>query len=431
MEPFTTTFTGLTIDRDAGLISGSYDVAGFSFTETWSVGEGIDLTGPAIFEAAKWVYLFAGVSYAKSHATTVLDTGSIALTHDEANVLRLFYREGLGEFAYRNGLSPLEIEVKGPRIATRPLVDLPELNNGVLIPFGGGIDSIVTVERAKDGGQPARLFICGRPGDSFPAIEAPAAVTGLNIVRATRQLDPLIFETASRGWLNGHVPITGVLSALAVVAAIAHGHSSVLMSNEHSASVPNVVLGDGQAVNHQWSKSEAFERSFQGVLNQTFTGGFSFSSALRDRSELWVGERFAEAVGYHSTFRSCNKAFRQDPAGRFTKWCGTCDKCCFIDLMLSPFLSKDELSAIFDGKEPLENAALHEQFATLVGLTPTTKPFECVGDPTECSAAAVLAARRSDRADTALLSSLTAQVTVTEAEIAALFEPLPSFVGSP
>ena len=96
MEPFTTTFTGFSIDGATGLISGSYDVAGISFTETWSVGEGLDLTGPAIVEAAKWVYLFAGVSYAKSHATTVLDTGALALTDSEAEFLRLFYREGLG-----------------------------------------------------------------------------------------------------------------------------------------------------------------------------------------------------------------------------------------------------------------------------------------------------------------------------------------------
>jgi hypothetical protein len=256
-------------------------------------------------------------------------------------------------------------------------------------------------------------------------------VTGLSVVRATRQLDPLIFETASRGWLNGHVPITGVLSALAVVAAIANGHHEVVMSNEHSASVPNVVLESDQAVNHQWSKSETFERGFQEVLNQTFAGGFGFRSFLRDRSELWVGERFAQAVAYHSSFRSCNKAFRQDPAGRFTKWCGTCDKCCFIDLMLSPFMSKAELSTIFDGAEPLENAALGEQFATLVGLTPTTKPFECVGDPTECSAAAVLAARRSDRAGNQLLASLSTQATVTDEEIAQLFASLPSLLGSP
>jgi len=426
MEPFSCTFTGFAIDENTGAFSGSYLVGDSSFTETWSVGGGADLRHPATAAVAKWVYLLAGVSYAKTHAATVLDTGDLALTDSEAAFLAMFYREGLGEFAYRNGLEPLDIQVIGPRLDTRPRVALPELDHGTLIPFGGGIDSIVTVEAVRATGAPARLFICGRPGDAFPAIEAPASVTGLDIVRATRQLDPLIFSTAERGWLNGHVPITGVLSALAVVAALAHGHHEVLMSNEHSASVPNVLLEQGGSVNHQWSKSEHFEVAFQTLLAETLAPGFSFRSALRDRSELWVGERFAEAVAYHSSFRSCNKAFRQDPAGRLTKWCGTCDKCCFIDLMLAPFMTKAALGEIFDGAEPLENEALAQQFATLVGLSPTTKPFECVGDPTECAAAATMAARRNDRSTTTILQELAARDLVDDEVLASLFHPLPS-----
>ena len=426
MELFSCTFTGFEITHETGQISGSYLVAGISFTEVWSVGEGVDLHHPATQAAMQWVYLFAGVSYAKSHAATVLDTGEIALTDKEAAFLATFYREGLGEFAYRNNLPLLPISVRGPRVAKREPVPLPTLDHGMLIPFGGGIDSIVTVEAVKREGQSARLFICGRPGDAFPAIEAPAAVTGLDTVRATRQLDPLIFDTAANGWLNGHVPITGVLSALAVAAALAHGHCGVLMSNEHSASVPNVALENGESINHQWSKSEHFEVAFQEILAETFGKGFSFGSFLRDRSELWVGEQFAQAVAYHSSFRSCNKAFRQDPAGRLTKWCGTCDKCCFIDLMLAPFLPKAALSAIFDGNEPLENNELAPQFATLVGLSPTTKPFECVGDPTECAAAATLAARRSDRATNTMLLEMSSQCGLSDLVIASLFLPLPS-----
>jgi hypothetical protein len=314
----------------------------------------------------------------------------------------------------------------GARLDTREPVALPEAPHGTLIPFGGGIDSIVTVEAVRRSGGRARLFICGRPGDAFPAIEAPAATTELAIVRATRQLDPQIYDSAARGWLNGHVPITGVLSALAVAAAIAHGHDEVLMSNEHSASVPNVIGADGHAVNHQWSKSEEFEREFQQILSATFGEAVTFRSFLRDRSELWVGQQFAEAPAYHSTFRSCNKAFRQDPAGRLTKWCGTCDKCCFIDLMLAPFISKVALTEIFDGAEPLENMSLFDQFATLVGITESTKPFECVGDPTECAAAAALASTRGDRRDSAMLQALAEQAPVSDDVIASLFQPLPS-----
>jgi len=51
----------------------------------------------------------------------------------------------------------------------------------------------------------------------------------------------------------------------------------------------------------------------------------------------------------------------------------------------------------FRGREPLENAQLENQFVTLLGLTPETRPFECVGDVGECRAALHLAASRADR----------------------------------
>ena len=71
-------------------------------------------------------------------------------------------------------------------------------------------------------------------------------------------------------------------------------------------------------------------------------------SSLRPRTELWVAQRFARLTGYHRTFRSCNRAFHQDPAQRLDHWCGRCDKCCFIDLaLLAPYMDRSDLSAVF------------------------------------------------------------------------------------
>ncbi len=83
------------------------------------------------------------------------------------------------------------------------------------------------------------------------------------------------------------------------------------MSNEWSASVPTLEH-DGRAVNHQWSKSAAFEASFRALLQADPAGLPDYFSALRDRTELWVAERFAALTQYHSTFRSCNRAFHID-----------------------------------------------------------------------------------------------------------------------
>jgi hypothetical protein len=208
------------------------------------------------------------------------------------------------------------------------------------------------------------------------------------------------------------VPVTGIISAIAVLAAVLSDRDTVVMSNEWSASVPTLER-DGVPVNHQWSKSAAFEGDFRELLAAEPAGLPGYFSALRDRTELWVGERFAQLTQYHASFRSCNRSFYVDPAKRLDHWCGQCDKCCFIDLILAPYMSAGQLHAVFaadgGGDEPLDNPELKPKFETLLGSG--TKPFECVGEVNECRAAVVLAAARPDRAGTALLQQLAAEVT--------------------
>jgi len=298
-----------------------------------------------------------------------------------------------------------------------------------LVPFGGGIDSIVTVEAVRERADVA-LFVVSRPGDRFAAIERPAAVTGLPVIRAEREIDEQLLRSAELGFRNGHVPVTGIISAIAVLAAVLDGRDTVVMSNEWSASVPTLVH-DGRPVNHQYSKSASFEAAFRQVLAADPAGLPGYFSALRDRTELWVGEEFAGLAQYHGSFRSCNRAFHIDSKRRMEHWCGQCDKCCFIDLILAPFMSADALRAVFaadgGGREPLADPALAPKFRTLLGAG--TKPFECVGEVNECRAAVLLAARRADRADCALLQDLAAEVAgrpdaPTAAEIAAMSRPV-------
>jgi hypothetical protein len=290
------------------------------------------------------------------------------------------------------------------------------------VPFGGGIDSIVTTEMIRARAEPA-LFIVSRPGDRFEAIERPAAVTGLPVIRAEREIDPQLLRSRDLGFLNGHVPVTGIISAIAVLAAVLDGRDAVVMSNEWSASIPTLEV-NGSPVNHQYSKSGAFEGAFRGVLAGALGPDFAYFSALRPFSELWVARRFAALTQYHDTFRSCNRAFHIDKSLRLDHWCGRCDKCCFIDLILSPFVPAADLERIFGGHEPLggddaagpdpasteAGAGLADKFRSLLGTSPTSKPFECVGEVGECRAAALLAAQRPDRAGTKLLQVLAAEL---------------------
>ena len=109
-----------------------------------------------------------------------------------------------------------------------------------------------------------------------------------------------------------------------------------------------------------------------------------------------MGQEFAALEPYHGSFRSCNKAFYTERARRLDHWCGQCNKCCFIDLILAPFLQAGALRRIFAVTgEPLEDPGLAAKFRSLLGAG--AKPFECVGEVTECRAAVLLAARRPDR----------------------------------
>jgi hypothetical protein len=406
-------YEGFATDSEQGLLTCRYSLDGREFAERVSLAPGPAWDSDAAQAAARIVYLLAGVSYYKTGAPPVIDLGDTSLTERELVFLREFYQSGLGEYAYRNGLDLSDLHIKASMVAD-PAAPASRVPHGLrpLVPFGGGIDSIVTVEGVRARTGDIALFVVSRPGDRFAAIERPAAVSGLTIVRAGREIDPQLLRSAELGFLNGHVPVTGIISAIAVLAAVLNDRDAVVMSNEWSASVPTLEH-NGRPVNHQWSKSAAFEASFRELLQASPATLPDYFSALRDRTELWVAERFATLTQYHQTFRSCNRAFHIDTKRRLDHWCGQCDKCCFIDLILAPFMSPEQLQAVFaqdgGGAEPLGNPELKAKFQTLLGSG--TKPFECVGEVNECRAAVVLAAARPDRAGTTLLKELAAEVT--------------------
>ncbi len=429
-------YESFSADAERGLLTCRYRLDGRAFTERVSLTPGPRWNSPQAQAAARLVFLLAGVSYYKTGAPAVVDLGDTALTPVELGFLREFYVQGLAEFAYRNALDLTGLRIQAPSgTSCGPAFSGPAVPGGgtapaALVPFGGGIDSIVTVERVRRRADVA-LFVVSRPGDRFGAIERPAAVSGLPVVRAGREIDPQLLRSAQFGFLNGHVPVTGILSAIAVLAAALNDRDAVIMSNEWSASVPTLVH-HGRPVNHQYSKSASFEARFREVLAaEPATRMPGYFSALRDRTELWIAEEFAGLTQYHATFRSCNRAFQLDPGRRLAHWCGQCDKCCFIDLILAPFMPAGALRAVFaadgGGAEPLTDPALAPRFRTLLGSG--TKPFECVGEVNECRAAVLLAARRQDRGDCALLRELAAEIAArpdapTDDEVAAMRHPV-------
>lgn len=409
-------YLGYDIDARQQRLSCRYALNELQFCEKITFPTGDAWHEPAVVEAARLVFLLSAVSYYKTRAPLTIDLGVTAVTDTERLLLRQFYLDGLGEFAYRNALDLTDLQIIGPRLDRSHPVQLRSVAGLPLLPFGGGVDSIVATELIKSttATRPA-LFIVNRPGDRFEAIERPARTTGLPVFRAERLIDEQVLHSRRLGFLNGHVPITGIISTIAIMAAVLNGRDAVIMSNEWSASIGTVQAKD-RFINHQYSKSDAFEYSLRLVLAETFGDKLDYFSVLRPYTELWIARQFATLPQYFMDFHSCNRAFHIDPNQRLTDWCGHCDKCCFINLILAPFIDEPTLRSIFGGHEPLADPARFRQFRTLLGLSPDTKPWECVGDTTECRAAARLASMRADRAKSPMIDSLLAELAIASSD---------------
>ena len=372
-------YTGLDVHADS--LVGHYELDGRPFVESVSF-EGVDnLQTPAVRAVGELWYLLAGLSYFKAGAPPRVDLADTPIGPKGRALLAAALTDGLGEFSLRNNLALDDVVFEGGVAVAqyRPLVD----PRRVLIPFGGGIDSVVSVNSLAHDLDRA-LFVVSPHTGRFASLEATAAVSGLVTLRATRTLDSQILKPDPT-FFQGHVPVTAMVTLLASVAAIASGRGGVVMSNEHSSSVPNLVWRE-RPVNHQWSKSWVAEELIAGALLERVGPEFVAASLLRSRSELWVAREFSQLREYHHVFRSCNRAFTQDSSARALDWCGECDKCLFIDLVLAPFLSRDALCDIFHA-EPLADPARESQLRALVGVGLDHTPFECVGDPNESAVA--------------------------------------------
>jgi len=325
-----------------------------------------------------WV---AGVSYFKTAAppTVQCETGDPAPA--AAALLEALYSEGLGEFAHVNGLPALPRPrfPRGAAPAVATVLPAAGAPGRVLVPVGGGKDSAVALEIVRRSGTELALFSVG----DAPPIARTVAVAGLPHLLARRRLDGGLSELNRAGALNGHVPVTAIVSCVALLTAALQGFDAVAMANERSASAGNLVW-DGVEVNHQFSKGLRAELMLREALAE-IAGAPAIFSILRPASELAIARAFARMERYHGAFTSCNAIFRIDPSLRAASWCCECPKCRFVFLALAPFSEPAHLREIF-GRDLLEEDEQFEGFALLTA-TGGHKPFECVGEEQESIAA--------------------------------------------
>ncbi len=379
-------YNGYSIEKqdDHILIGFDFSLEGkCSFHPTTRIDtKGLDLVNPFDSAQAEHLVFSLGlvelISYWKASCAPNLVIRCGSLSDAQVNWWKRLWWGGLGEFFYRNGIetdfdSFITVQSQGKKHTWSGC----SLGGISLVPVGGGKDSDVTLSLL---GERRGKIKCFTVNDQ-PARTAGVLASGLtesDILKTYRTIAPELLELNREGFLNGHTPFSAIVAFLGLYCSYLIGAEYIVLSNESSANESSVA---GLEVNHQYSKSYRFESDFNDYVNEYFGGFAKYFSLLRCFNELQIAARFAALPQYHKVFVSCNVGSKKNI------WCGKCGKCLFVYIVLSPFLSEEEMVGIF-GANLLDDEELREDFNGLIGKA-DVKPFECVGTVGEARAALV------------------------------------------
>jgi hypothetical protein len=334
-------------------------------------------------QALRLSHLSSGISYYKTIGFKPLEA---KIDINEAAFFEKLYRQGLGEFAYINKLSDFNsVKFLNPSTSCNPAIAIPESWNKTILPIGGGKDSLLSLEILKDKIQDLYLFALVRPGQS-EFYRRISEKSGIPLIMIKRKLDPALNELNQAGAYNGHVPFSAILAFIIMAVAPLLGIRRAILSNEHSASFPNIAWAN-QQINHQYSKSLEFENDFIRFNNSAGLQGFEYFSLLRPYTEIAIVREFSKFSHYDSLFTSCNRYF----ATSQKLWCGTCAKCSFFFILASAFYSEERLVKIL-GQNLYNQTEIFNLMDELCGFS-GHKPFDCVGVPEEACLALLLASK--------------------------------------
>lgn len=417
-------YPGMTVDMSRLVARFDFALVGagepLRFTETVTFPAPAQPPPPAALETfhrvLQLLYVAMGTSYYKVAAPPQVVFDGVPLADKALPWATGLFRLGMGEFAYRNHLPHvLDVELvaephppaaTGYDLTTRP----------PLVAVGGGKDSIVSVEALREF-DPVLMSV--NPNAPLTAVLDTA---GRPYLHATRAIDRRLLDLNRAGAYNGHVPVTAINSLVAVATAVLHGLGPVVMSNERSASVPNLTW-HGRQINHQWSKGIDAEALQREALAAHAGLAEAYFSLLRPLSELHIARVFAPFTTYDTVVTSCNAAFRL--SGRTAGWCGNCPKCRFVFVALAPFMPRARLVDIF-GADLLADEQQLPGYRELAGVT-HHKPFECVGETEETLAAFRMLAERPEWADAPVLQRLRTEVAdpswLSDEALARVFRP--------
>lgn len=352
-----------------------FNMGGHVFTPRWTFPFALNAADPRIKQAAFNLGMAELISYWKAACPENVYVECGELSDGTIAWWKKLYFHGLGEFFFRNHIT-LENDRGFMNIISAAFADtiiMPPhgepphgVLKGTLIPVGGGKDSIVTMEML--GTENNDAFLINGTGHAV-ATARLAGFSDEHIIQVKRVIDPELLIMNKAGALNGHTPFSSIVAFASFIAALALNKQYIALSNESSANEGNVPN-----VNHQYSKSIAFERDFRELTNSQFgTEKPEYFSLLRPLNEWQITKRFVRHDKYLTTFLSCNIGGKKD------RWCGACAKCLYVYIMLAAFLPDAALIPVF-GVNMLGNDS--ETFVKMISglVTPgEEKPWECVG----------------------------------------------------
>ncbi len=329
-------------------------------------------------------FVMIGASYYKAHPTPLVHMPK-PIDEWQANFFSKVFQEGLSQYAFENGLTRDNL---AHFKATATKVDGASAyrGDGILSLQSGGKDSLLVATLLLEANIDfTPWYVSSDKNGAHPAVidEIFPQLINKNAGIVIRELDQVHLKET--GGLNGHVPVTYINTALAIVQAVLNNQNIVLTSIGNEGTEPHAMIGD-LPVNHQWSKTWEAEQLMAEYVKRYISEDIHVGSPIRKYSELRIAELFVNKCWqkYGYKFSSCNAANYQQGVNNVNlTWCGECAKCANTYLLFSPFLAPQVLQSLFHDVDLFRKPQLVDIFKGLLGIDGVMKPFECVGSVDE------------------------------------------------
>lgn len=366
-------FLNYDFDREKGLASFRYEGDEGTFFEEkveFSKDDWVSFDEEIFDSALFFAFIVIGTSYYKAcpNHDVILNR---KLDSAQARIFDKIYQEGLSQFAYENELKRDDLAHfvgSGNMKVTRK----SGAEDAVLVMVSGGKDSLLAAEKIRESGKKYRVAYISSY-DGYPRVIDDF---GSPII-IKRHIDKVGLKKA--GGLNGHVPVTLINQALALIQAILLGYSHIEFGIGDEGLEVHAFIGE-LPVNHQWSKTAEAQSLLGEYVANYIADDIKFTSVLKGKTELEIAEEFAKLCWdrFGDKFSSCNVAnYKQDEENRDLKWCGECAKCANSYLLFAPFVDFEKQQEIF-GRDLFTDPKMTEIFKGLLGVDGVMKPFECI-----------------------------------------------------